>query len=394
MFAATRKLSFAIIGAGCGGQAIAGYLSLRGHDVALYNRSHARIASFQNRGSIELCDKLNGSGTLSYIGTDLAEAIADRDIIMVVTTATAHRSLAQKMVPHLRDGQLILLNPGRTFGALEVSHTLRKAGCTADVVVGEANTLVYVARALVPGTAVVKAIKKSVFVSAVLAADTSYLMRRLRGVYPQFTAAASFLETSFGNIGAVLHPTVTLLNKDRILSKIPFDFYRDGITREVARYLERIDRERLAMAAALGGRPLSVSEWVSSRYGLGLADIYTMLRSNPYYRNVKAPTTLDHRYLLEDVPTGLVPISDAASAVGVRTPAMDHLIDEASGILGRDFRKEGRTLDNLGLPRYRLQEALANIIAGNATVPKRVHVKEQLVSIVTGRAMVPRLADV
>ena len=369
MFHTTEKLSFAVLGAGCGGQAIAGYLALRGHDVALYNRSHSRIAAFRNRGCIELCDRISGFGALSYIGTDLAAAMVGRDVIMIVTTATAHRPLAQKMAPHLRDGQVILLNPGRTFGALEVSHTIRQAGCTADVVIGEANTLIYVSRVLVPGTAVIKAVKESVCISAVSAEDTPYLVSRLSGVYPQFTAAASFLETSLGNIGAVFHPTIALLNKDRIMSKVPFDFYRDGVTRETARYLEQIDRERIAVGTALGHAPLSITKWLSSRYGLEPADAYTMLRSNPSYRNLPAPTTLDHRYLWEDVPMGLVPISDAASAVGVNTPAINHLIDEASGILGRDFHKEGRTLEKLGLPRKHLKEALANIIAGGVTVP-------------------------
>ncbi len=224
MFDATEKLSFAVLGAGCGGQAIAGYLALRGHDVSLFNRSPSRIAAFQDRGYIKVRDKVNGLGALSYIGTDLAEAVAGRDVIMVVTTADAHRPLTQKMAPYLQDGQTILLNPGRTFGALEVSHTIRQAGCTADVIIGEANTLVYVARVTVPGTAVIKAIKKTVSISAVSADDTPYLVSQLDGVYPQFTAAASFLETSLGNIGAVFHPTIALLNRDRILSKVPFDF--------------------------------------------------------------------------------------------------------------------------------------------------------------------------
>ncbi len=368
MFGATGKLSFAVLGAGCGGQAIAGFLAVRGHDVALYNRSYSRIAAFQNRGSIKISDKITGCGALSYIGTDLATALADRDVIMVVTTATAHRPLAKAMAPHLRDGQVILLNPGRTFGALEVSRTIRQAGCTADVIVGEANTLVYVSRALVPGTAVIKAIKETVSISAVSADDTPYLVSRLRSVYPQFTVAASFLETSLGNIGAVFHPAIALLNKDRILSKVPFDFYRDGVTRKTAHYLEQIDRECIAVGKVLGHSPLSITQWLSSRYGLEPADVYTMLRSNPSYRNLQAPTTLDHRYLWEDVPMGLVPISDAANAVGVNTPAIDYLIDEASGILGRDFRKEGRTLEKLGLPRNRLKEALASIIAGGDTV--------------------------
>ncbi len=366
----TKKPTFAVMGAGCGGTAMAGHLALAGYDVALYNRSHARIASFQGRGRIELRGKIEGVGKLSYIGSDLGRAMAGRSVIMVVTTATGHWPLAQKMASHLRDGQMVLLNPGRTFGALEFQHIIRASGCAADVIVAEANTLIYVSRVLVPGTVIIGAVKKQVLVSGLCADDTSILLDRLGEAFPQFVPAGSFLETSFGNIGAMFHPTISLLNKDRILRKVPFDFYTEGVTRETARYLERVDSERVALAAALGVHPLSVTEWLSSRYGLELADIYTMLRSNPSYRSVKAPTTLDHRYLWEDVPMGLVPISDVASAVGVETPAIDHLISEASGILGRDFRRVGRTLDKLGLVRNCVKENLANIISGRTIAPR------------------------
>jgi len=343
---------------------MAGHLAVGGHDVALYNRSHSRIAPFQDRRSIETRGRISGCGNLTYLGTDLARTMAGREAIMVVTTATGHRPLAQKMAPHLRDGQIVLLNPGRTFGALEFRHVIRTAGCTADVIVGEANTLLYVSRVLVPGTAVIKAVKEQVAVSALCAGDTSGLLDCLGTAFPQFVPAGSFLETSLGNIGAMFHPTIALINKDRILRKLPFDFYTDGVTREAAQYLDQVDSERRAVAAALGAHSLSVTQWLSSRYGLEQADIYTMLRSNPNYRGIKAPTTLDHRYLWEDVPMGLVPISDVGSAVAVETPAIDRLIDEASGVLGSDFRRAGRTLDRLGLTRDCVKEELASIIAG------------------------------
>ncbi len=67
---------------------------------------------------------------------------------------------------------------------------------------------------------------------------------------------------------------------------------------------------------------------------------------------------------------GPVPISDVASAVGVETPAIDRLIDEASAILGRDFRRVGRTLDKLGMDRNRVKEDLASIVSGRTIAPR------------------------
>jgi len=368
-----RKPTFSVIGAGCGGLAVAGYLAFAGYDVALYNRSCDRIAPFRDRGSVRLEGEYEGIGEFSYIGTDLARAVVDRDVIMIVTTATGHGPLAERLAPHLRDGQVILLNPGRTFGALEVWHVLRERGCTADVVVGEANTLVYVSRVTVPGTATIEAVKREVSVSAVSADDTPYLLERLGGAYPQFVPAPSFLATSLGNIGAVFHPTIALFNKQRILAGIPFDFYTAGVSRRTARFLERVDDEVQTLARALESRALSVTEWLHSRYGLERADIYTMLHSNPWYQDIKAPTTLDHRYLWEDIPTGLVPLSAAAGAVGIETPAIDHLIDAGSLALGRNFREEGRTLARLGLSADRVKEELTSIIRGETAVPEAAH---------------------
>ncbi|GAG10724.1 unnamed protein product, partial [marine sediment metagenome] len=268
------------------------------------------------RGFIELQGEIQGVGRLSYIGTDLATALADRDVIMIVTTATGHRPVAGRMAPLLRDGQVILLNPGRTFGALEFSRVLRQCGCRAEPIVGEANTLVYVCRVPVAGTAVIKAVKREVSVSAVRAEATPYLLRRLGGVYPQFVPAPSFLETSLGNIGAIFHPTIALFNKQRIRAKEAFDFYTAGITRQAAQFLARVDGEFQSLAKALDARPLSVAQWLHSRYGLEPSDVYTMLRTNPGYQDIEAPTTLDHRYLWEDIPMGLVPISELAKALG------------------------------------------------------------------------------
>jgi opine dehydrogenase len=55
------------------------------------------------------------------------------------------------------------------------------------------------------------------------------------------------------------------------------------------------------------------------------------------------------RYITEDVPMSLVPLSELAKIAGTPTPAMDALISLASIIHRRDYRREGRNLASLGL---------------------------------------------
>src|SRR5690606_2061634 len=94
------------------------------------------------RGGIDLHGAVTGFGTVESAGSDVREAITGADVIMVVTPSSAHRFMAEACAPHLRDGQIVILNPGRTFGAFEFKRVLTKCGCTADVIVGETQTFI------------------------------------------------------------------------------------------------------------------------------------------------------------------------------------------------------------------------------------------------------------
>ncbi|NIO19728.1 MAG: NADP transhydrogenase subunit alpha [Candidatus Aenigmarchaeota archaeon] len=358
----TNSPKYAVVGGGCGGQAIAAYLASKGYDVSLYNRSEKRIDHVMNTGFIDLDGCLKGRGKLSYVGTDMKRALEGRDVIMVVTTADAHKGIAQKMSPYLRDNQIILLNPGRTCGALEVDYTLRKNGCKGKPVVGEANTLIYASRVMKPGVATIKGVKNEVSTAALRAKDTKKITSKINKVYPQFVPAETFLETSLGNIGAIFHPTITILNKDKIYGGQGFDYYVEGVTDEVAEYIDLVDKEFMEVSRKLDSRPLSVKEWLNSRYSIPLSETGKMMRENPVYQGIKDPGTLDHRYLWEDIPTGLVPISEFGKCLGVETPVTDFLIKEGSEILQRNFRVEGRIPETLGLSRDNLKEDIQRII--------------------------------
>ncbi len=52
---------------------------------------------------------------------------------------------------------------------------------------------------------------------------------------------------------------------------------------------------------------------------------------------------------MEDVPTGLIPMSAIGEAAGVETPAIDALIAIVRTMTGKDFLAEGRSLERLGL---------------------------------------------
>jgi len=357
----SERLKVSILGAGNGAQAMAGHLALKGFAVKLYNKFEHEIVPMREHGGIHLEGAVEGFGQLDLISTDIAPVIEDADVIMVVVPAFAHRFMAEVCAPHLREGQIIVLNPGRTGGALEFAHVLRQRGVRARVVVAEAQTFIYACRLSGPARVQIMGIKKEVPLAALPATDTAATLAVVTRLYPQFVPAANVLETSLNNIGAVFHPPTMILNANRIEAGEEFDFYQ-GMTPMMVGFLEVIDSERMAVAEAYGVRVESAKDWLMRVYeGISGDTLYERIQSNRAYAGLKAPKTLNMRYLTEDVPCGLVPIVSLAEAAGVKTPASRGIVDIACGLLKRDFWAEGRTRESLGLDGLGVPEIISMV---------------------------------
>ena len=345
-----QTFKVAILGAGNGGHAIAGHLALKGFPIRLYNKFEEEIKALRQKRGVTLEGAVEGFGPLEMVSTEIEPVVSWADVIMVVVPAFAHRFMAEICAPHLRDGQVVILNPGRTAGALEFAAVLHQAGTKAEVKIAEAQTLVYACRISGPARVKILSVKREVPLAAFPAKDTAAVLEVARELYPEFIPAANVLETSFDNIGAVFHPSTMVFNANRIEAGEDFDFYQ-GMTPMVAGFLEVIDSERLAVAEAYSVEVDSARDWLAKAYrGIKGETLYERIQSNEAYRGIKAPKTLHARYILEDVPTGLVPIVSFGRLAGVKSPASEGVVNVSCALLQRDFWAEGRTVENLGLP--------------------------------------------
>ena len=94
-------MKFAVIGAGNGGQAIAGYLGLNNYSVTLFDRNSDKVKILSGKGGIQLEGKIKGFGKIDLITNVLSEAVQEADVIMVTTVANAHKELAVSLAPLL-----------------------------------------------------------------------------------------------------------------------------------------------------------------------------------------------------------------------------------------------------------------------------------------------------
>jgi len=291
------------------------------------------------------------------VTSDIKAAIKHAEVLMVVVPSSAHATMAANMAPHLKDGQIIILHPGRTCGAIEYDKVLRDSGCKAKFVVAEAETFIYASRADGPAQSRIFRIKEAVPLAALPSKKTPDVLAAIQPAYPQFIDGVNVLHTGLNNMGAIFHPAITILNAGWLESTYgDFQFYIDGVTPSVARILEVLDRERVTVASALGLRARTAQEWLNLAYDTRGDDLHDAIHNQPGYYGIKAPNSLKHRYIFEDVPMSLVPMAALGKRYGVSVRGMDSMIRLANFIHSTDYWRRGRTLDKLGIEQFSVSE--------------------------------------
>ncbi|MFH2067896.1 MAG: NAD/NADP octopine/nopaline dehydrogenase family protein [Candidatus Omnitrophota bacterium] len=352
-----KDISFCVLGAGNGGMAMAAHLAVMGYRVNLYNRTPGRLSGIKWHGEIKVDGEVNGFGKIEVITSDIGEAIGGVDILMLVVPATAHAFLAQSCAPHLHDGQIVILNPGRTGGVLEFKRILGDRKVTRKIFLAETQTFLYASRTVGPAASHIFRIKDNVPLATLPAYWIPGVLSVIRQAFPQFVPGDNIFKTSLDNIGAVFHPALTLFNMAWIEhSEGDFDFYLEGLSPSLAKVLEEVDRERIAVAAALGVKVNSAREWLYQVYDSAGETLYQAIHKTSAYKGIRAPSSIAHRYIWEDVPASLVPIASIGEMLGVETPAIKAIIRIASTVHQKDYGKEGRTVEKLGISGFSVKE--------------------------------------
>lgn len=355
-----KDVKYAVLGAGNGGQCIAAYLKLMGYEVSLYDRYEDVVKPLKEKGGIELKGaSLNGFAEIENISTSIKQAVEGMDVILVVLPAFAHEYIAENLASELVDGQTVILCPGSTGGVLEFKRVLKEKNCIADIKLAETNSLFYAARLEKPGVAVIGGIKKVMPIAALPTSDTDEIIELLKEPYPQLVKEQNVLSSDMSNNNAIIHPYPVMLNTGWVEeTKGGFKFYYDGISRTIGRMVEALDAERIEICKALGIKVKDIKESMYEYYSASGDTMYEIVRNVKGYAIVNAPPKLDTRLLTEDIPMGLVPMTEIAKLVNVKTPIMDLAIDLASALLERDFRAEGRTLERMGISGMNKEDLL------------------------------------
>lgn len=348
--------TIAILGGGHGGIAAAADLAHRGYAVRLQGRREDTVAAIRRAGGIEARGIVEGLVAIELATTAIAEAVAGADLIMLVVPSTAHAVYARELAPLLDGSQIVFLNPGHTGGGLHFSHRVREAGFYGPLRTCETVSLTYTTRLNGPASVEIYGRTTKLKFAAFPGRHTDDLFALLTPVFPDLVKATSVIETGLANMNSVFHPAGMIMNAGWIeRTGGDFLFYREGVTSAVGRVILEVDAERVAIAAAFGVPHVS---FIQAFYDFGLTtreafesgDVARACFESAPNATIKAPPSLRHRYVEEDVGCGLVAMAALGRIAGVATPTMDALIHLAGLALGTDFSLTGLTRDSLGLP--------------------------------------------
>ena len=340
-------MNIAIIGAGNSGLAMAAHLGLHGNSIKLWNRSEENISKLMETNTIYFEGVINGKVKIELVTDDIGKVIENSDAILITTPASSHKELAELIGKNIRHETLIVLNPGRTFGALEFQETYKIYNPNLKQTIAETQTIIYTCRKTGIDSVNIISLKKDVLISTFDSNENKNIIKRLPlCLHEYLIPAKSMIETSIGNVGMILHCAPLLLNAGWTENtKHIYKYYYDGITQSVGRLIEKIDNERIEVSTLLGLEVESTKEWLKRTYIVKGNTLYECIQNNEAYKTIDAPSSLRHRYIFEDIPCGLVPLESIGKGLGLTMHNTSLVIDLASSMLDVDFRANGRNLE-------------------------------------------------
>lgn len=336
-------MKFAVIGTGNGGKAVSAYLLNKGHEVVLYGRNPELTAALQAEG-LTSTGAVEGHFDITAT-SDLAAAVKGAKVILVQTVATGHAPVAENLKGLLEPGQVIVIFNGN-WGAAEFSAILGEEAKEKGVDICETAAQLFLCASPSATSVKVNTVKQGIAIACTDVTRTAAVMETLDGIFP-LTAGANVIDTSINGSNPVVHGPIATFNITRMENGESYTLFGTALPQKTVDYIEKIDAERCAVAEAIGIKSISVLDILNSFWPDKAPNVYGALKENKAYEGTPGPKTINHRYLEEDLPYGLVPLVRLGNKFGVDTPYLDALVTVLGMYLGRDYLTEGPAVEGI-----------------------------------------------
>lgn len=387
-----KNRPIAVLGSGAVGKTLAADCKLGGAEVRLWGSEEYADVSINmlNRTGILLdgiqrnrdCFERSGRAFPDLVSTDMSAVLRGAGLVCVATTAWRHENLFRQMIPHLEDGQVIMIFTDN-WGSLLLRRMMREAGCMKQVITGGWSSAPFGTRIETAGGyrfphVGVKYRAVTLRGAALPACDTEAFLEASRYLPAMDAVTAgdgpvpgdTVLDIEFANVNPVIHVPASILGVSAMenwgiisgrYDKTEYSMYSHGLCPSICEVQVQFYKEESALAKAVGvGMPEYRREMFFSRRSvltqeyMGLDpegnDNAVFPLNRPSDEGNTGPDTIHHRYFTEDIPVSCKLYHDLGIVYGVPTPVIDALITLGGAFHGKDYFRESRyTLDYLGI---------------------------------------------
>lgn len=354
----------AVLGGGADARLIAALCLAQGAEVTLFSAYGAELESLRSSSGITL----RGDGPIGTFAVDrdngpsvrttaeLDGAVQGADVIFLTGPVHKQRTYAMVLADHLTDGQVMVVAPGRSLGAVEAAWMLRIGGCTADVTLVEAQGLPYW---ISQAGAVLTLSDAGPVAAATLPAGRTDVLDALKVYLPNLEPVSSVLESGFADGSALVELPALLLSGPALspgAAEVPMggvplpenQTFGALIGDQHRAVISAMAAERRAVAHAFGVRKLpSDAAWIASHAGA----------SRGSGSRVVPDRGAANALLRDGVIGSLVPLISAADLAAMDVPMTRAMTTLAGTVLGTDVAAAGRRLGTIGITAHDLDDA-------------------------------------
>lgn len=340
-------MRIAIIGAGGIGCATAAYLVNGGYRPAMWSPNGVRMQRSGNAARFTCTGAL--TSTVDVMLLQSTEELASFDVVLICLPGNAYGEVLSPLAGHWRSGQTLIVSGSLSLCPLWLAEEALARGKTIQA--AGWGTTAATAHFRPDSTLRVNPLRKRIDIAAINGSEQTQpaieICQQLLG--PRFVAADNLLASTLANINPIAHAAEVIPNLTRMDKGETWPLF-GNFTPVVARLADRLDRERLAIVEAFGFSLPSLQQHYGASYHLPPAPLDAMAAEiDRRGMGPNGPDRLEHRYVIEDAPFGLVFMEALARIAGVATPALSASITVLETVYDRDFRDANFLVRALGL---------------------------------------------
>jgi len=390
-------MNITICGCGNGAHACAALLSKKGHAVNIYSPLSREVELFktnyetgnglaltmQSDSRIEMFKNLK----LNKITDKPEEVIPDSSTIIIIVPAFAHKNIFTCIKKYVSKNNLIVVLPSRGGIEFEVNSIMPNANVVAF------QTLPWACRLKKFGSEInISGVKNKIQAAAMPTDMPSAFFNDLEELLDlKIERLKSTLTLTLANIGQIFHPGIMYglfkNNPDITFMEKDIPLFYENVDENIAAILSSMSDEIREVARALNkvnekvesDKVLHAKEWMIGAYDGLIEDtssLHSMFHTNGAYKGIKAPTKkmsngmhapdFGARYIVEDIPYGLLVTRSIAEMVNVETPVIDEVLSNIGKWVHYDYLGKLKDVKNLAkksrLPEFYCINSIEKLI--------------------------------